>query len=113
MSGTGTCTLSMTSNQSVTATFEPEIVIYRQGAWLKYDFNSRDLVEGVWTGMPYGNCIPAPIDKNGDGVKDFTQLCNGAWFFYNDDGTTNSGIWVGDVAGTGAGTRRLRRGREG
>ncbi len=97
--GTGTCTLDMTSDQSVTAAFKPGIVIYRQGAWLKYDFDSRDLVEGVWTGMPYGNCIPSPMDYNGDGVKDFTQLCNGAWFFYNDDGTTNSGIWVGDVAG--------------
>ncbi len=98
-SGTGTCTLTMTSDQSVTAAFKPGIVIYRQGAWLKYDFDSRDLVEGVWTGMPYGNCIPAPMDYNGDGVKDFTQLCNGAWFFYDDSGAMIHGIWVGDVAG--------------
>ncbi len=98
-SGTGTCTVSMTSAQSVTATFKPGIVIYRQGAWLKYDFDTRDLVEGVWTGMPYGNCIPAPMDYNGDGVKDFTQLCNGTWFFYDDSGAMIHGIWVGDVAG--------------
>ncbi len=98
-SGTGTCTVDMTSDQSVTAAFKPGIVIYRQGAWLKYDFDSSALVEGVWTGMPNGNCIPAPMDFNGDGVKDFSQLCNGAWFFHDNNGAIVHGIWVGDVAG--------------
>jgi hypothetical protein len=39
------------------------------------------------------------MDYDGDGVKEYTQLCGGAWHFYNDDGTYNKGIWVGDVAG--------------
>jgi aldose sugar dehydrogenase len=75
-----------------------EIVVYRGGAWLFHDFASAMPTEGVWTGTGPG-CIPAPMDYDGDGRVDFTQLCNEAWHFYNNDGTYNKGIWTGGVAG--------------
>ena len=40
-----------------------------------------------------------PMDYDGDGTADFTQLCNGAWHFYNENGSYNKGIWTGGVAG--------------
>jgi hypothetical protein len=52
----------------------------------------------VWTGNP-GGCVPAPGDYDGDGATDLAQLCQGAWHFYNPDGSYKKGIWVGDDAG--------------
>ena len=39
------------------------------------------------------------MDYDGDGMADFTQFCNGAWHFYNFDGSYLKGIWTGGVAG--------------
>jgi hypothetical protein len=66
---------------------------------MKYDFNTGNQVGGVWTGKPSSGCIPALIDYDGDGVKEYSQLCDGAWLFYNDNGTLNKGIWTGGMAG--------------
>jgi hypothetical protein len=76
-----------------------DITVYRGGAWMKYDFNTGNQVGGVWTGKPSSGCIPALIDYDGDGVKEYSQLCDGAWLFYNDNGTLNKGIWTGGMAG--------------
>jgi hypothetical protein len=77
-----------------------DVVVYRGGAWLFYNFTTGafDAAKSTWTGGG-GSCIPAPMDYDGDGTADFTQLCNGAWHFYNDDGSYNKGIWTGGVAG--------------
>jgi hypothetical protein len=53
----------------------------------------------VWTGEPSANCIPAAADYNGDGATDLALFCDGAWHFYNPDGTYLKGIWTGGVAG--------------
>ena len=53
----------------------------------------------VVTGNPGGACVPAAADYDGDGDTDYSQLCGGAWFFYNDTGGLIKSIWVGDVAG--------------
>ena len=42
---------------------------------------------------------PLPMDYDGDGKAEFTVMSAGAWHFFNDDGSYNKGIWVGDVAG--------------
>jgi aldose sugar dehydrogenase len=75
-----------------------EIVVHRGGAWLFYDFATAMPTDGVWTGDGPG-CIPAVMDYDGDGRADFTEFCNGAWHFFNPDGTYNKGIWTGGVAG--------------
>ena len=75
------------------------IAIYSSGNWKAYDFASKANVANVTTGMPSAGCIPAPMDYDGDGVDEFTQLCNGTWHFYNDNGTLNKSIWTGGVAG--------------
>jgi hypothetical protein len=90
------CDIGAYEYQSLSYT---DILLYRSGAWLKYDFASAGLLGGVWTGMPSPSCIPALMDYDGDGVKEYTQLCGGAWLFYNDNGSLNKGIWVGGVAG--------------
>jgi hypothetical protein len=78
-----------------------EVVVFRGGAWLFYDFASALNTSGVWTGAPAwtGTPLPAPIDFDRDGVVDFTVFSNGPWHFYNDNGTYNKGVWTGGVAG--------------
>jgi hypothetical protein len=39
------------------------------------------------------------MDYDGDGRADFSVYQNGAWHFYNDDGTHDKGVWTGGVAG--------------
>jgi phage baseplate assembly protein gpV len=77
---------------------QSETVVYSGGAWLRYDRAAGTFQSGVFTGNP-GGCIPAPMDHDGDGRLEYTQLCNGAWHFYNDDGSYLKGIWTGSVAG--------------
>ena len=75
-----------------------DVVVYRGGAWLFHDLTSGAQTTGVWTGSGPG-CIPVAMDYDGDGMTDFSQLCNGAWHFYNFDGSYLKGIWTGGVAG--------------
>ena len=76
-------------------------MVYRAGSWLFYDFATGQPVPGSsrWTGGGSG-CTPAPMDYDGDGKTEFSQLCGGAWHFYNDNGSYLKGIWVGNVAGS-------------
>jgi hypothetical protein len=39
------------------------------------------------------------MDYDGDGGVEPSQLCAGAWHFYNDDGSYNKGIWTGGAPG--------------
>jgi len=73
-------------------------VVGAGSTWLFHDFTSGVYTNGVWTGAT-GACIPAPMDYDGDGTANFTQLCGGAWHFYNADGSHNKGIWTGGVPG--------------
>ena len=75
-----------------------DVAVFREGAWLFYDFATASFESGVWTGSVAG-CIPAPMDYDGDGTDDFTQLCNGIWKFYNKDGSLYKEIWTGGVEG--------------
>jgi hypothetical protein len=76
-----------------------DVLVMDDGAWNKYDFATGGYLGGVWTGTAAG-CTPALIDYDGDGIKEYSQLCRGAWHFYNKDGSYNKGIWVGDAAGS-------------
>ncbi len=80
------------------------VTVYRSGTWLHTDFSG--VQTGVFTGTGAG-CIPLPMDYDGDGRIDFTQLCQGAWHFYNPDGSYRTGVWVGAVAGDRPLSRRL------
>lgn len=75
-----------------------DVGVFRGGAWLVHDFASGAQTSATWTGS-FPGCIPAVLDFNGDGRTDFSQYCNGAWYFYNADGSLNKSIWVGGVAG--------------
>lgn len=77
-----------------------ELFIHNSGAWVQFDFATGGLVPGgsVWTGTAPG-CRPIMMDFDGDGRDDFTQLCGGAWHFYNDNGSYVKGIWVGNIPG--------------
>jgi hypothetical protein len=70
------------------------VTVYRSGTWLSTDFSG--VQTGIFTGTGAG-CIPLPMDYDGDGRVDFTQFCQGAWHFYNADGTYRKGIWVGNL----------------
>ena len=41
----------------------------------------------------------AAMDYDGDGTLGLTVFAGGPWHFYNDNGSYNKGIWVGNVAG--------------
>ncbi len=75
-----------------------ELFVFNAGAWLQFDYASGNQVGGVWTGTA-GGCRQVMMDFDGDGTDDFTQLCGGAWHFYNDNGSYNKGIWVGNTPG--------------
>jgi hypothetical protein len=89
------------SGQNFTAKLPPfsDILIMNGGAWNKYNFTTGSYLSGVWTGTAAG-CTPALIDYDGDGTKEYSQLCGGAWHFYNKDGSYNKGIWVGNFPGS-------------
>ena len=72
-----------------------QTVVYREGAWVNYSAPQG----GVWTGQTSPSCIPAPADYDGDGVAEMAMLCNGAWSFYNPDGTLKKAIWTSHVPG--------------
>ncbi len=82
-----------------------DIVVFRGGAWLFYDYASGLLDSGrsVWTGAPPhwggGTPIPVPMDVDGDRAAEFTVYSGGPWHVFNDDGSHASGIWTGAVAG--------------
>ncbi len=61
-----------------------EIVIFRGGAWLFYDYNTGDLTKGVLTDAPIynGTPLPTPLDVTGDGLPDFTVFSGGPWLFF-------------------------------
>ena len=83
----------------VVTTTISDILVMNGGAWNKYDFTTGGYLGGVWTGTAAG-CTPALIDYDGDGIKEYSQLCGGAWHFYNKDGSYNKGIWVGNFPGS-------------
>ena len=89
------------------------VVVFRAGAWLFFNFTTGafDAAKSIWTGAPPhwtgGTSLPAPLDYDGDGKMDFTVYSGGLWHFYNSNGTYNSGIWTGGVAGDKALSRRL------
>lgn len=90
-----------------------DVVVFRGGAWLFYDFATGALLSGqsVWRGAPAhftgGTSLPAPLDYDGDGDVDFTIFSGGPWHLYNDDGSYKTGIWTGGVAADQAISRRL------
>jgi parallel beta-helix repeat protein len=77
-----------------------EVFVFNGGAWVQFDHATGGQVPGgsAWTGSAPG-CRPAMMDFDGDGRDDFTQLCGGAWHFYNDNGSYLKGIWVGNNPG--------------
>ena len=76
---------------------DADVVIFRGGAWLFFDYATGVYTGGVWTGP--GPAGPVPMDYDGDGRADFTVYDQGAWHFFNRDGTYLKGIWTGGVAG--------------
>jgi hypothetical protein len=64
-----------------------DVVVYRAGAWLPFDYASGAALTGVFTGQPQSSCIPAPADFDGDGRAEFSQLCGDKWYFYSPSGT--------------------------
>ena len=86
-------------------------MIFRNGAWLGYDFATGLLDSGVWTGAPPhwtgGTSLPAPLDYDGDGAFDLTVYSGGPWHFFNFDGSHNKGIWTGGAPGDQPISRRL------
>jgi RHS repeat-associated protein len=52
----------------------------------------------VWLGIG-PDAIPVPADYDGDGDIDLSLYHNGAWHFFNDDGSHLKGIWTGGAAG--------------
>ena len=51
---------------------------------------------GWWPGE---DATPVPMDYDGDGREELTLYSNGAWQFFNDDGSYNKAIWVGNTPG--------------
>jgi len=74
------------------------VAIWRQGAYLFYDYATGQPTSQVWIG-DHGNCVPAPGDFNGDGNAEISQHCRGAWYFYQANGTFIKGTWLGDIPG--------------
>ncbi|HEV8240577.1 MAG TPA: NosD domain-containing protein [Thermoanaerobaculia bacterium] len=75
-----------------------EIFVFSGGAWTQFDYTTGSQTSSVWTGTGTG-CRQVMMDYDGDGRDDLTQLCGGAWHFFNDNGSYNKGIWVGDIPG--------------
>ena len=78
-----------------------DIVLFRNGAWLYYDYATGVMTKGVWTGAPVfsGTPVPVPMDIDGDGALDYTVYSGGPWFFFDSTGAMTKGIWTGGVAG--------------
>jgi glucose/arabinose dehydrogenase len=55
-------------------------LVMNSGAWNNYSFLTSAYLGGIWTGTGAG-CTPVLIDYDGDGIKEDSQLCGGAWHF--------------------------------
>jgi hypothetical protein len=64
-----------------------DVVVYRGGAWQPFDYATGSAGTGVFTGQPGAGCIPAPLDHDGDGRLEFSQLCLDHWYFYDAAGS--------------------------
>jgi hypothetical protein len=63
-----------------------DVVVFRGGAWLSFDFANGSPDGSGWTGSAPG-CIPVPADYDGDGRVELAQFCAGSWRFYAPDGS--------------------------
>jgi ELWxxDGT repeat protein len=101
--GSGTATVTIRDDDPVAADFggdgKSDVVVYRAGAWLPFDFQTGNPLSGAFTGQPQAGCIPAPADFDGNGALEFSQLCGDKWYFYGPTGTLTKTITTG---GTGS-----------
>jgi hypothetical protein len=76
------------------------LVVASGGAWHHFNFatGAYDAASSVWTGTAAG-CIPALMDYDGDGRREPTQFCGGAWHFYEENGAYRKGCWTGGRPG--------------
>jgi hypothetical protein len=64
-----------------------DVVVFRSGAWLFFDYATGASQPGIFTGQPQAPCTPAPGDYNGDGKVEFAELCSdGKWYFFSPSG---------------------------
>ncbi len=74
-----------------------DVFLHRNGSWPFFTYSTGAAAGTVVTGTAPG-CVEAVGDYAGDGSVDLSQLCGGAWHFYNPNGTYNKGIWTGASA---------------
>jgi hypothetical protein len=72
-----------------------DVVVYRAGAWLFFDYQTGAPLSGVFTSFPPETCLPAPADFDGDGKVQFSQKCGERWFFYGPAGALEKTITTG------------------
>lgn len=71
-----------------------DIKVYNgAGAWHSYAL-SGTAAPDVFTGAG-GTCIPSAADYDGDGTTDYSLYCQGAYHFFNKNGSYLKGIWTG------------------
>jgi subtilisin-like proprotein convertase family protein len=76
-----------------------DIVVYRAGSWITFDYITTLQTGAVFTGAPGASPVPYAADFDGDGKADLSIYSGGAWHFYNPDGSYKQGIWTGSIAG--------------
>jgi uncharacterized repeat protein (TIGR03803 family) len=77
-----------------------DLAVYRGGAWLFADPLSGGPPSGVFTGQPAPGCRPAPLDSDGDGRLEMSQVCADRWYFYRPDGSLLTSFSTGALGDT-------------
>jgi uncharacterized repeat protein (TIGR02543 family) len=77
-----------------------DVVVYRRASggayWLYYNYAtaSYDHLISVGDGGTTQACYAAPMDFDGDGIDEPTQLCGGGWHFFESNGSFVKSIYA-------------------